>query len=160
MWGAQVGNGSITKQRGNHFDPGKGDSDQAAIFATSVEMVTTPDTYPVWRTRKPVICVVNHISSTKVFRHRYRYLVVTPGAGTHDNYDSKMLTTDHFDGFVDVTEWEDPFSSEDDVEVVVRHLSFCLVLSMQLLSSNLMFIAIISIVTKTIGPLTISHHRY
>lgn len=118
MWGAQVGNGSITQQKGEQFDPEQTNSEQAAICATSVEMVTTPDTYPVWRTRKPVICVVNHISSTKVFRHRYRYLVVTPGAGIHDNYESKMLTTDHFDGFVDVTQWEDPFSNEDIVEVV------------------------------------------
>lgn len=123
MWGSEVGNGSITKQNGGHFEPGQADSGQAAIFATSVEMVTTPDTYPLWRTRKPVICVVNHISSTKVFRHRYRYLVVTPGAGIHDGYDSKMLTTDHFDGVVDVTEWEDPFSTEDAFEVVVRYVT-------------------------------------
>jgi hypothetical protein len=29
------------------------------LYASSVEMVTTPDEYPIWKTRKPVVVVVN-----------------------------------------------------------------------------------------------------
>ena len=45
-------------------------------------MVTTPETYPVWRTRKPVVVVLNRHAATKksVQHHYYRYLVVSPGA--------------------------------------------------------------------------------
>ena len=67
-------------------------------YASSVEMVTCPDTYPVWRTRKPVVIVLpdpkkaanNDTTADSmeegVYHHRYRYLVVTPGAeneGSH-----------------------------------------------------------------------------
>ncbi|KAL3910240.1 MAG: hypothetical protein SGILL_007770, partial [Bacillariaceae sp.] len=41
--------------------------------------VTTPETYPVWKTRQPVVIVLNATTSA-VQRHYYRYLVVTPGA--------------------------------------------------------------------------------
>jgi hypothetical protein len=52
----------------------------------SVEMVTCPDTYPLWRTRRPVVLTSSSSSSSSVrggggvLRHRYRYLAVTPGA--------------------------------------------------------------------------------
>ena len=51
----------------------------------SVEMVTCPDTYPLWRTRRPVVLTSSSSSSSVrggggVLRHRYRYLAVTPGA--------------------------------------------------------------------------------
>jgi hypothetical protein len=50
-----------------------------SLYASSVEMVTTPDTYPVWRTSKPVIIVL-HPTASAIQHHYYRYLVVTPGA--------------------------------------------------------------------------------
>ena len=48
-------------------------------------MVTCPDTYPLWRTRRPVVLTSSSSSSSSVrgggvLRHRYRYLAVTPGA--------------------------------------------------------------------------------
>jgi len=65
-------------------------------YASSVEMVTCPDTYPLWRTRRPVVLVLtdpppkladddgdnNKTGSAEsgVFHHHYRYLAVTPGA--------------------------------------------------------------------------------
>ena len=49
------------------------------LYASSVEMVTTPETYPLWKTKQPVIVVLNHTSSA-IQHHYYRYLVVTPGA--------------------------------------------------------------------------------
>mmetsp|Transcript_21523 Transcript_21523/g.46034 ORF Transcript_21523/g.46034 Transcript_21523/m.46034 type:complete len:194 (-) Transcript_21523:185-766(-) len=72
-------------------------------YASRVEMVTCPETYPLWRTRRPVVLVLtdplsksndgdinmeedggsnepNSRSGRGVFRHHYRYLAVTPGA--------------------------------------------------------------------------------
>lgn len=49
------------------------------LYASSVEMVTTPETYPLWKTKQPVIVVLHHTSS-QLQHHYYRYLVVTPGA--------------------------------------------------------------------------------
>ena len=78
-------------------------------YASSVEMVTSPETYPIWRTKRPVVLVLpdRNNSGTEyeenadgtmdmdadaddenepgaasggVFHHHYRYLVVTPGA--------------------------------------------------------------------------------
>jgi len=48
-------------------------------YASSVEMVTSPEEWPVWRTRKPVIIALRHHHG-RVEQHRYRYMVVTPGA--------------------------------------------------------------------------------
>lgn len=50
---------------------------RAAMGDGSVAMVTTPDTYPLWTTRHPVIVVV-HRQHKAVQRHYYRYCVVTP----------------------------------------------------------------------------------
>lgn len=71
---------------------------RAPWYASSVEMVTSPETYPIWRTKRPVVIVLtdrNDGSSgmddgdgdggpsySGVYHHRYRYLVVTPGAET------------------------------------------------------------------------------
>jgi len=61
-------------------------------YASSVEMVTSPESYPLWRTRKPVVIVLNphehshhHAegAANKFHSHRYRYLVVTPGAANY-----------------------------------------------------------------------------
>lgn len=51
----------------------------SSLYASTVELVTTPDTYPVWKTRRPVV-VVLHKSHSQIQHHYYRYLVVTPGA--------------------------------------------------------------------------------
>lgn len=51
----------------------------AYAYASSVEMVTSPDTYPIWRTRSPVVVILRHHHGI-VQHHRYRYLVVCPGA--------------------------------------------------------------------------------
>ncbi len=48
-------------------------------YASSVEMVTSPDEWPIWRTRKPVIIALRHHHG-RVEHHRYRYMVVNPGA--------------------------------------------------------------------------------
>ncbi|CAJ1970213.1 unnamed protein product [Cylindrotheca closterium] len=50
-----------------------------SLYTSSVEMVTTPETYPEWKTAKPVV-VVLHPTSGALQHHYYRYLVVTPGA--------------------------------------------------------------------------------
>lgn len=74
----------------------------APYYVSSVEMVTSPETYPIWRTRKPVVLVLTDKKSKResvddmdadddddvdnvkraVIQHNYRYLVVTPGAET------------------------------------------------------------------------------
>lgn len=123
IWGAQIGNGTVKQQNFVSVESDLSDDNEVAVFATSVEMVTSPETYPIWRTKTPVICIVNH-SIDGIFRHRYRYLVVTPGAGFTDDYDSKMLTTDFQDGVIDVTEWEDPFLNDQDVDVIKKPNGF------------------------------------
>jgi len=87
-------------------------------YASSVEMVTSPETYPIWRTKRPVVLVlpdkekkgaknedeigemmdVGENSENQppgetsgVYHHHYRYLVTTPGAetsGAHGLFDS------------------------------------------------------------------------
>jgi hypothetical protein len=52
----------------------------SALYTSSVEMVTTPEEYPVWRTLKPVVVVWHH-SYKHHQHHYYRYLVVSPGGG-------------------------------------------------------------------------------
>ena len=97
------------------------DENSKKIYASSVEMVTSPEEYPVWRTRTPVICVVNNTTSDGLFEHRYRYIVVTPGAVSQDNDENEMMTGNDDDGYVDVTVWEDPFRDDanmDDSKVV------------------------------------------
>lgn len=94
------------------LEPGEGVPDHtlmgvhdshASSYVSSVEMVTSPDTYPIWRTRKPVVLVLtdkktkrkssiggledmdaddDDYADSAVFLHHYRYLVVTPGAET------------------------------------------------------------------------------
>lgn len=86
------------------------------LYSSSVEMVTTPDTYPVWTTKQPVIIVLNETTTDKQ-RHYYRYLVVTPGASSPAAMDilgdSKVetmdiSTSDGHDGTVQVMMWEEP----------------------------------------------------
>ena len=106
------------------------------LYTSSVEMVTSPETYPIWKTRTPVILVWNRrgntvSGTTPVLHHYYRYLVVAPGTvrnphssvslalpstdGTTSN--AQVLTTVQAStsnestntGSTIVMEWEDPF---------------------------------------------------
>ena len=72
-------------------------------YASSIEMVTSPDTYPIWTTRTPVVIHIHPHFSKPIQHHYYRYLVVTPGAATEH---TTMTTTDDD---IPVMEWEDPF---------------------------------------------------
>jgi hypothetical protein len=79
------------------------------LYTSSVEMVTTPDTYPIWTTRTPVILIWNrrggshstHSAATihPVLHHYYRYLVVAPGTVRHpggdDHSDTNNSSNDH-----------------------------------------------------------------
>ncbi len=120
LWACTAGNTSVhnaahaNAHQYDSYEEGDLDdlaSEQHAIYTSSVDMVTSPEEYPIWRTRTPVVCVVNTCTDEGTFKHRYRYLVVTPGAGIHDGPDSEDqdLTNDDDDGFVHVTTWEDPF---------------------------------------------------
>jgi hypothetical protein len=115
---------------------GGGDITSTNLYTSSVEMVTSPETYPIWKTRKPVILIWNrrgnNNSAAAVLHHCYRYLVVAPG--TVRNPSSILLpTTDgsgeagHMGptttiqastsnettntGSTIVLEWEDPFNT-------------------------------------------------
>jgi len=86
------------------------------LYSSSVEMVTTPDTYPVWKTKQPVVIVLNETTTDK-HRHYYRYLVVTPGAsspadmdilGNNEVQTMDISTSDGHDGTVNVMMWEEP----------------------------------------------------
>ena len=109
------------------------------LYASSVEMVTSPEEYPIWRTRKPVVVVINSNRSRNksVQHHYYRYLVVSPGGSmlvrsadyshqiqtanmagyftpnsTHgDDADDTLLvsTSNETAGSTSVLQWEDPF---------------------------------------------------
>jgi len=86
------------------------------LYSSSVEMVTTPETYPIWRTKQPVVVVLNETATDKQ-RHYYRYLVVTPGASYSTEMDvlgeaevqtMDISTSDGHDGTVNVMMWEEP----------------------------------------------------
>lgn len=93
-------------------------------FSSSVEMVTTPSTYPIWKTRRPVI-VVLYKRNAQVQHHYYRYMVVTPGASSMGEQEQVVLvgeqqqqqvilpsggTTSNEDLEISsVMAWEDPY---------------------------------------------------
>jgi hypothetical protein len=90
------------------------------LYTSSVEMVTTPDTYPIWTTRTPVILIWNrrgsnstHSAATShpVLHHYYRYLVVAPGTVRHPGGDEN----DHSDNNNNNNSNNDhvPLSTED-----------------------------------------------
>lgn len=110
------------------------------LYASSVEMVTTPDEYPIWRTRKPVVIVINsnrHRNKT-VQHHFYRYLVVSPGATTisgsmtayvapstdaADSDDAFLVSTSsEMTGSTAVMQWEDPFVSLGKNQAIAAQL--------------------------------------
>jgi len=78
------------------------------LYTSSVEMVTSPETYPRWRTKQPVI-VVLHTSHTTIQHHYYRYLVVTPGANSQDAGVTASTGNDALGGTNEVMMWEQPF---------------------------------------------------
>ena len=99
-------------------------------FTSSVELVTTPDQYPLWKTRRPVV-VVLHKKSTPLQHHYYRYMVVTPGAdGTSeqqvlmddDNPSTNLggTTSNEFLEISSVMAWEDPFLENEESESLHR----------------------------------------
>ena len=133
------------------FDHHGADADKH-LYASSVEMVTTPETYPVWRTRTPVVVVAN-AAGGDVQKHRYRYMVVTPGVNIEGLGDDdlgeeaeEMVTAeaaptdspDHAarlgggahttdetgDGPLSVMMWEDPFVDSRDPSVSFKYLGF------------------------------------
>jgi len=86
------------------------------LYASSVEMVTTPEEHPVWKTKQPVVVILSATNSI-VQRHYYRYLVVTPGASSptemdvlnESNVDTMDISTsDGRDGTINVMAWEQP----------------------------------------------------
>jgi trehalose 6-phosphate synthase/phosphatase len=86
------------------------------LYASSVEMVTTPEDYPIWTTKQPVVIVLTATNSA-VQRHYYRYLVVTPGASSPTEMDilsdaqvdtMDISTSDGRDGTINVMMWEQP----------------------------------------------------
>lgn len=106
-----------------------------SMYTSSVELVTTPEEYPIWRTRRPVV-VVLHKHSKQIQHHYYRYMVVTPGATTETGAltmselaAAEEIDDDDNDGMVDsgglvetseentgtgstrVMLWEDPFQT-------------------------------------------------
>ena len=44
----------------------------SSMYTSSVELVTTPDEYPIWRTRRPVV-VVLHKHPKQIQHHYYRH---------------------------------------------------------------------------------------
>jgi hypothetical protein len=108
------------------------------LYTSSVEMVTSPATYPLWTTRRPVVLLWNRrgrgsAHANNVLHHYYRYLVVAPGTLRHDAFaepneaDREAATTVQTStsneasntGSTMVLEWEDPFHTlqHDDVPV-------------------------------------------
>jgi len=100
----------------------------SALYTSSVEMVTTPEDYPIWKTKKPVVIVINN-EKKSVQHHYYRYLVVSPGGSlgqtgglppmdgmdTDDDDEMQMpSTSNEILGSTPVLEWEDPFGSLAD----------------------------------------------
>jgi hypothetical protein len=106
-------------------------------YASSVEMVTSPDEWPVWRTRKPVVITLRHHHG-KVEQHRYRYLVVNPGAQDNELIDGSAefmqdvelhgasgmgAVTTQDDNYIgtNVMLWEDPFISHVRIFVIFEY---------------------------------------
>ena len=47
---------------------------------TTVELITTPETYPIWKTKTPVVIVLHKTKAQQIQHYYYRYFVMTPGA--------------------------------------------------------------------------------
>ena len=109
-------------------------------YASSVEMVTSPDEWPIWRTRKPVIIALRHHHG-RVEHHRYRYMVVNPGASGQEEgmMDLESVqddgsvsvgfggaspgggatTQDDLNAATEVMQWEDPFQTRQVSSIIL-----------------------------------------
>jgi hypothetical protein len=111
---------------------GSSSGDVQATYQNSIEMITTPELYPIFKTKRPVIVVLHHPSHRKnVQHHYYRYMVVSPavfdngttmnnnnpstaaggGGGSDDptRQYSTMVQTEY--GYPGLVQFENPFSS-------------------------------------------------
>lgn len=105
------------------------DTAQTDLYTSSVEMVTTPEEYPVWRTRRPVVIVLPQNRKHMTHHHYYRYLIVSPGGkltqGFIDEEEEDLMeedlttsstpvvsTSNEGVGSTAVIEWEDPFLNQ------------------------------------------------
>lgn len=57
----------------------------------SVPLYTTPETYPLWTTRRPVVVILHKAKGIQ--HHYYRYFVTTPGAALEQTDDGAASTT-------------------------------------------------------------------
>ena len=94
---------------------GGGSLSASSMYTSSVEMVTTPEEYPIWRTRNPVVVVIHHEKKT-IQHHYYRYLVVSPGGSNFldvgmDDDEEAISTSNEVVGSTPVVQWENPFDS-------------------------------------------------
>lgn len=78
------------------------------LYTSSVEMITSPETYPIWRTKQPVIVVIHNMHSA-IQHHYYRYLIVTPGASAQEIGSSVSTGNDALGSTDEVMMWEEPF---------------------------------------------------
>lgn len=106
------------------------DASTSDLYTSSVEMVTTPEEYPVWRTRRPVVIVLPQNRKHMTHHHYYRYLIVSPGGKLTSGFfdeeqEDQMLdedltanstpvvsTSNEGVGSTAVIEWEDPFVNQ------------------------------------------------
>jgi hypothetical protein len=115
---------------------GTATSGGGGLYTSSVEMVTTPETYPLWRTRTPVIVVLNRRHSTikqRVQHHYYRYLVIAPGMSSTNNINSTstllhesehkltVSTSSEYMGSTIVRQWEDPYQNNTDTSTSITN---------------------------------------
>jgi len=106
-------------------------------YASSVAMVTSPEDWPVWRTRTPVVVALRKHHGRGVLQHRYRYMVITPGADNLANASNEEMQSiegvsgmdavtspeNSSDGVgVEVMAWEDPFSDRQS-QLELRRMS-------------------------------------
>ncbi len=85
------------------------------LYASSIPLVTTPETYPVWKTQRPVVVVLYKRASDAhhvVQHHYYRYMVVTPAATVF----TAGITTSSSIHMVSGSNFSDAMSDDTDDE--------------------------------------------
>jgi hypothetical protein len=109
---------SLLDTTSNNNGSGSG-GDVQGLYQTSVEMVTTPALYPVFRTVRPVILVLHHPHSRKAVQHYYyRYMIVSPAMDTsttttttcgeeEEPHRATIVLTEH--GYPGRVQFENPF---------------------------------------------------
>jgi trehalose 6-phosphate synthase/phosphatase len=89
------------------------DESEEFNFCSSVEMVTSPEDYPIWKTKRPVVVVL--YKKSQIQHHYYRYMVVTPGATELE--DDRGATSNEYIEISSVMAWEDPFMDHTSTSV-------------------------------------------